>query len=48
MAIQCIDGKGKPQKIYNIEKHGFTESTDFIYLIPRTNEDGSRYVSKSF
>jgi hypothetical protein len=44
MAVQCIDGTGKPEAIKDAESHGLQESFDLVYTVRRTNEDGTPYV----
>ena len=55
MAIQSIDADGKPQRIRDFEMDSQFElysdgSPDcrFIYLVDRTNKDGSPFVSVLF
>lgn len=48
LAIQCRNGYGVPQPIRDAEKHGLKQQLDFLYTAPRTNEDGTPYVSKLF
>lgn len=54
MAIQCVDildsGRFTPAMVNGIEELGFTLADDerLLYTIPRTNEDGTPYVSKLF
>lgn len=54
MAIQCVDildsGRFTPARVNGIEELGFTLADDerLLYTIPRTNEDGTPYVSKLF
>lgn len=46
MAVQCIDFKGISQPIHDAVSRGFTETENYIYTVPRTNEDGTRYEQK--
>lgn len=46
MAVQCRDETGKPQPISDASRHGFAMHNDYFYTIPRTNEDGTPYVSR--
>lgn len=54
MAIQCRDHDGTPERIKDLESKGFelfwTDDIDcqWIYTIPRTNDDGTPYESKLF
>lgn len=48
MAIQCRNHQGVPERISDMDKLGFEESPDFIYMIKRTNLDGTPYVSELF
>lgn len=48
MAIQCIGGDGKPERISDAASYGLTEHDDCIYTAPRTNEDGTPYESQLF
>lgn len=50
MAIQCRDEDGKPHRISDAEHHGLSlvpNETLFIYTVPRTNADGTPFVSGS-
>lgn len=52
MAVQCLSPSDmKPSKIHDAEARGLTENRapgmdDWIYTVPRTNEDGTPYQSK--
>ena len=54
MAIQCRDNEGTPERVKDLESKGFElfMTTDlecqWIYVIPRTNEDGTPFESKLF
>lgn len=48
MAIQVKDWDGKCEPIPDLTKLGFEELPDFIYVINRTNEDGSPFISQLF
>lgn len=54
MAIQCRDYEGKVEEVKALLSEGFNlwETTDpqclWIYTIPRTNDDGTPFVSKLF
>ncbi len=43
MAVQCRDENGKPKPISDAPRHGFAMHNNYIYTVPRTNEDGSPY-----
>lgn len=46
MAFQCKDVRGLPQPVHDAVSRGFTEMDQYIYTVPRTNEDGTRYERK--
>lgn len=48
MAIQVKDWDGRCQPVPDLLKLGFEEQADFIYLINRTNDDGTPFVSQLF
>jgi hypothetical protein len=52
MAIHCIDYKGTPQSVYGLEAKGFRHADAMgltgVYIIKRTNDDGSDFESKVF
>ena len=48
MAIQCRDSYGNPTEIKCLLELNFVEQPDHIYVINRTEEDGSPFVSKIF
>ncbi len=48
LAIQCRDFQGRPERIPDMDKLGFEESSDFLYTINRTNDDGTPFVSQLF
>lgn len=47
MAIQCRDFSG-PVEIRELENLGFRKLHSNIYIIPRTNEDGTPFVPNLF
>jgi hypothetical protein len=47
MAIQSTDTDGGI-RIPELEQRGFEYKGNGLYLIPRTNDDGTPYVSKLF
>lgn len=52
MAIQVLDsvpgGGISPIEVRDLHQLGFEMHGDFIYIIPRTNEDGTPFVSRLF
>lgn len=50
MAISCLDGDGNPLMVA-LERHGFTRAVHegglIVYTVPRTDERGEPYRSKS-
>jgi hypothetical protein len=47
MAIQCLDGD-QAIKIRDLEMMGFKRCSMGVYTIPRTNDDGTPFVSSLF
>lgn len=48
MAVQCLDERGRPAQIRDLERLGFKPQDAFIYTIQRTNDDGTPFVSNIF
>jgi len=46
VAIQCRDETGKPLRIADATTRGYNEHPDYLYMAPRTNEDGTYYIPK--
>lgn len=54
MAIQCRDNEGTPEQVKELLNIGFElwattdDQCQWIYVTPRTNDDGTPYESKLF
>lgn len=48
MAIQTCGPHDRTEEVPELSKIGFTRLDNNLYTIPRTNEDGTPYISNLF